>query len=168
MKPIELKGISWSLLLVGLLYFIELYFELGIDVPLWGGCLLSVLSLWFVFNGFQHGRRVTLIWGTINFFIGIGLFTFWYFEVVSLSQFVLPVILFTCFAVFLMLFIENISIKMFLILSVASILIFAAYIIWKDTILINIINQYISLILSYKTILFIVAGIVLMLIGKDN
>lgn len=168
MKPIEVKGISWSLLLCGLLYFIEFYFELGIEPLLWGGVLLIGLSLWFVFNGFQYGRRINIIWGTINFFVGIALFTFWYFEVVSLSQYILPLMLFTCFALFLMLFIDNTNVKMFLVLSIVSILIFAMYLIWKDTLFINEINQYIALILSYKTLLFIVIGVVFMLMGKDN
>ncbi len=168
MKPFELKGISWSLLFIGLLYFTEFYFDLGINLPIWGGGLLIIISLWLVFNGFQFGRRSTLIWGTINFFIGVGLFTFWYFEIVSLSQYIIPLILFTCFALFLMLFIENTNVRVFFVLSIVSILIFAGYVIFKDSLFINKINQYISVILSYKTILFIVIGIFLMLLGKDN
>lgn len=168
MKPIELKGISWSLILIGILYFTEFYFDFGIQVSVWSGIVLIALSLWLVFNGFQFERRNILIWGTINFFIGIGLFTFSYFEIVSLSQYILPLFIFICFAVFLMLFIENINAKAFLILSVASILIFVAYVLAKDMLFINRISQYISMLLSYKTILLIVIGIFLMLVGKDN
>ena len=151
----DVKLIGLSFLLIALFFLLNFNFMWGYSLAIISSFILGSLSVYFVYKSLANNNRNILIWNIIIFCISIIIFINQYYIGISIAETIIPGILFCGGLIFFMLFIQNPVNKSLFYPSITLFLLFTVYIFAKDSLIVNRINEYISILLNYKLLILI-------------
>ncbi|HPN39231.1 MAG TPA: hypothetical protein PL041_12590 [Melioribacteraceae bacterium] len=151
----DVKLIGLSFLLIALFFLLNFNFMWGYSLAIISSFILGSLSVYFVYKSLANNNRNILIWNIIIFCISIIIFINQYYIGISIAETIIPGILFCGGLIFFMLFIQNPVNKSLFYPSITLFLLFTVYIFAKDSLIVNRINEYISILLNYKLFILI-------------
>jgi hypothetical protein len=156
-----------SFLIVGVLSLLRYFGIVSLSNEQLFGTAIIFYSLPTVYITLENGRREKLVWATVLFCLGVIFIVKSYFEILDTRGIVFASILFASGAAFMLLFIENIKEKIFLISALLLILLsYLSVTFFKKLGLFETVNKLGNLFEVFWPIVLMILGIALFLNRK--